>query len=236
MKAYVAIDVETTGLDPKRERIIEIGAVKVMDDQIIEEFQSLINPQRVLSEHIIQLTNIQDHMLIDAPIFENIVEDLEHFLGDFPILGHNVLFDYKFLKYGMINQGKTFEKSGLDTWRLCQKTMPKEEKKNLNDACTYWGIRRKAAHRALEDARDSHYLFQKLKAYYGLESKFLEPQKLIYKVKKEQMASKRQKECLQYLLKYHKIELSMHIDSLTRSEVSRITDQTILQYGRVNER
>lgn len=112
--------------------------------------------------------------------------------------------------------------------------MPQEEKKNLEAACRFFEIQRQGAHRALGDAEDAHSLYQRLIALYGeTEPGAFAEKPLIYKVKREQPASKKQKEDLRYLLKYHKIDLPVQIDYLSRNEASRITDQVISQYGRI---
>ena len=92
-------------------------------------------------------------------------------------------------------------------------------------------------HRALSDALAAHHLYQELKNRYFLEvPEVFAPQPLIYKVKREQPASKKQKEVLRELLKYHRINLSAQIDSLSKNEISRLTDQIIAQHGRMQKR
>ncbi len=235
-QSYIAIDLETTGLNPKTERIIEIGAIRVEDGKEVASFHSMVNPERELEERIVQLTGITSDMVERAPKIGDILEELLSFCGELPLLGHHVIFDYSFLKRAAVNHGKAFEKNGIDTLKLCRRFMPAGEKKNLEAACTFFGIAREQAHRALGDARDAHHLYQCLIHAKGKEnSEAFVSSPLIYKVKREQPASKKQKEDLRYLLKYHKIDLPVQIDSLSRNEVSRIRDQIILQYGRVQE-
>ena len=132
------------------------------------------------------------------------------------------------------NSVALFERAGLDTLQLCRRFMPQEEKKNLEAACSFFGIQRQGAHRALGDAEDAHSLYQQLAALYGeAEPEAFAEKPLIYKVKREQPATKKQKEDLRYLLKYHKIDLPVQIDYLSRNEASRITDRVISQYGRI---
>lgn len=231
---YVAVDLETTGLDPKKDKIIEIGAVRVQNDVVVGQFHTMVNPRRVLSEHIVELTGITDVMVESAPDGVDILPEFLDFCGELPLLGHRVIFDYSFLKRLVVFSGGSFEREGIDTLALCRRFMPETEKKNLEAACAFFGIRRQGAHRALGDAIDAHQLFQKLSECYEAEypAAFL-PSPLIYKVKREQPASKRQKEDLRDLLKYHRIDLPMQIEYLTRNEISRIKDQIILQYGRM---
>ena len=95
---YVAIDLETTGLDPKKEKIIEIGAVKVVDGQVAEEFATLVDPRRLLEERISELTGITDAELSGAPYIDEVIGPAAEFIGDLPLLGHRILFDYSFFR------------------------------------------------------------------------------------------------------------------------------------------
>lgn len=237
MDSYISLDLETTGLDPKQDKIIELGAVKVIGGKVTEEKSLLIQPYRQLEERTVQLTGITDRMLAHAPGMEQVLSELEEFCQDLPLLGHRILFDYSFLKRAMINGNRTFERNGVDTLMLCRKFMPAEEAKNLSAACRYFGLCNENAHRALSDARATHQLYQILKERYGDREPgaFLE-KPLIYKVKKEQPATKRQKEVLRELLKYHKINVTVQMDHMTRNEVSRMTDKIISQYGRMIKR
>lgn len=98
----------------------------------------------------------------------------------------------------------------------------------------FYGLTQESAHRALGDALDAHRLYQKLLEKHGAKApETFAAKPLIYKVKREQPASKKQKEDLRYLLKYHKIDLPVQIDYLSRNEISRITDQIISRYGRI---
>lgn len=235
--AYVAVDLETTGLDPKRDKIIEIGAVRVRDGKAEDTFEALVNPYQSLEERIVELTGIRDEELSEAPGVETVLSQFLSFAGELPLLGHHVIFDYSFLKRAAVNQGKSFERKGIDTLKLARSFMPETEKKNLAAACQYYGIKQENHHRAMADARAAHALYQELAKRYEKERpKVFLPQPLSYKVKREQPASKRQKEHLQDLVKYHKISLTVQIDHLSRNEISRITDKIIAQYGRIVKR
>ena len=105
---YVCVDLETTGLEPKRDRIIEIGAVKVRDGVPQEEFSTLVNPQRQLEERIVTLTGIQEEDLKDAPPIEEVLPKFLEFAEELPLLGHAVLFDFSFFKRAAVNLGSPF--------------------------------------------------------------------------------------------------------------------------------
>ena len=234
--SYVSIDLETTGLDPKKDKITEIGAVKVEEGRVTDRFHTLVNPRRELEERIREITGIEDDMLKDAPGIEEVIGNVLDFCQDLPLLGHHVIFDYSFLKRAAVNNNLKFECRGIGTLALCRKFMPKEEKKNLTAACRYFNIENENAHRALSDAWAAHKLYQELKKRCPEEElKAFQPQSLVYKVKKEQPAAKRQKERLRDLIKYHKICVTVQIEYMSRNEVSRMTDKIISQYGRIKE-
>ena len=98
MNDIVAIDIETTGLDPDRDAIIEVGAVKFNGNRVEAEWSSLVNPARHVPEFITGLTGIDDAMLRNAPTFREIARQVERFVGDSAVLGHNVRFDLGFLQ------------------------------------------------------------------------------------------------------------------------------------------
>ena len=222
---FTAIDTETTGLNPKLDRIIEIGAVKVRDGKITDRFESLINPGRKLDERIVQLTGITQEDLKIAP---DIAEVL---IGDDVLLGHKILFDFSFLKRAAVNQHLTFEKRGIDTLKLARRFLPELESKRLTSLCEYYGIAYDA-HRAASDAVAATELYFKLSKQFPDEDAY-EPVPLIYKVKRDCPITEKQKERLYKLTEKHKIEIDYEIDKLTKSEASRITDKIILKYGRI---
>ena len=123
MQDFTAIDVETTGLNPKTEKMIEIGAVKVRDGKIVAKYDSLINPGKKLEERIIELTGITDEMLADAPLPEKVLPEFFDFIGEDILLGHSIMFDYSFLKRAAVNMGLVKSKDnryGIDTLRIAR--------------------------------------------------------------------------------------------------------------------
>ncbi len=182
---YIALDIETTGLDVKWDRIIEIGAARVKGGAVEGTFRSLVNPHRPLGEVAAGLTGITDQELEKAPEIQAVIGRFLEFCGDLPVLGHQVLFDYRFLKRAAVDHGYTFERNGIDTLALCRRFMPAQEKKSLAAACAFYGIERKGAHRALGDALDAHALYQVLLARHGEDCpEAFSGKPLIYKVKK----------------------------------------------------
>lgn len=234
---FVAVDLETTGLDPKKDRIMEIGAVRVEDGQVTGEYQQLVNPGCPISDLVSGLTGITDEMVRMAPSIGEVLGEFLSFCKMLPIVGHQVMFDYRFLKRAAVNQGESFERSGMDTLALCRAFMPAQEKKNLAAACAFFAIERDQAHRACSDAWDAARLYTRLaRSFAGKRPELFVPKPLIYKVKRDQPASEKQKEDLRYFIKYHKISLPVRLEELSRSEASRLQDQLILKYGRIRQK
>jgi ATP-dependent DNA helicase DinG len=149
MDSIIALDIETTGLDPHKDSIIEIGAVCFNDNRIENEWESLINPGRKIPPFITQLTGISDHMVMEAPSIQDVLTDFQHFVGDHFILGHNVGFDLSFFrKYGLFKTNDI-----LDTYELASVLLPTASRYGLSSLAQLLRIPLKANHRAMADAR-----------------------------------------------------------------------------------
>ena len=236
-ESYVCIDLETTGLDPKRNRIIEIGAVKVVNNQIVEEWESFVNPGEKLEERIIGLTGIRDEQLAQAPEIGEIFPRLLTLTGSEVLLGHRVMFDYSFLKKAAVDNRSSFEREGIDTLKIARKYLDNLESRSLEYLCRHYGIRHQA-HRALGDAKATVELYRKLaeefydkEAEEGEKSLFV-PKPLIYHVKRDTPITVSQKEQLYKLIDKHKLIIDYDIEKLTRSEASRRIDRLLAEYGR----
>lgn len=232
---YVALDLETTGLNPATDRILEIGAVKIIDGKETETLSTLVDPGRQVSERITELTGITNEMALTGMDYGQAVKKLVDFCEDLPILGHNILFDYSFVKAAAVNQGLTFEKEGVDTLKIARKLLPDLQHRTLEYLCSYYGIGEACHHRATEDARSAICLYKRLREEFpdSPEELFV-PISLIYQAKKQGPITPAQKGYLNDLVKYHKIELSIRIESLTKNEASRMIDQIILEHGRIS--
>jgi ATP-dependent DNA helicase DinG len=158
MTSIVAIDIETTGLDENQEAILEIGAVKFKGHRIEDEFSTLLNPNRHIPEFITGLTGIDDAMVRQAPRLREISQELEAFVGDSILLGHNIKFDIGFLrKAGLFKYHST-----LDTYELASVLMPSASRYNLGSLGKQLGILLPATHRALDDARVTQAAYLRL--------------------------------------------------------------------------
>ncbi|MBQ7794962.1 MAG: 3'-5' exonuclease [Lachnospiraceae bacterium] len=234
--SYVAVDLETTGIGTKTEKITEIGMVKVVDGTVVDTYHTMVNPYRPIPERVVELTGITDDMVKDAPGIEEVLPAVVEFCEGFPLLGHQIIFDFGFLTQATVNAKIKFQKEGIDTLKLCRYLMPGEEKKNLGAACAYFGITPETAHRALSDAMSAHLLYGKLMEKFGeSRSDLFEAKPLVFKAKKERPATKRQKQHLQDLLKYHRIVTTIHIDKMSGNEISRMIDKIIFTHGRIPE-
>ncbi len=230
---YVAVDLETTGLNPKMDRIIEIGAIKVKNGIVQDMFHKLINPERKIGEFVEHLTGITEDMVKDAPKISEVLPEFLAFVGDAPLVGHNLMFDYSFLKRNVLNVGGTFEKEGIDTLALVRLFLPQLPKKSLSYVCEQFKIDTGTSHRAQDDAKAAAFLYEYMKEKWVLDEKLLEPKPLLCKIKREVPATRKQKEYLHALIKYHKIKLEFEIESLTKNEASRTIDGIISEYGKM---
>ena len=235
INSYVSLDLETSGLNPKKDKIIEIGAVKVIDGVIAGTYCTFVNPGIKLGEKTTDITGITDRDLEAAPMIHDVIFRLFEFIGDFPLLGHSVLFDYSFLKKAAVNQKQVFQKRGIDTLRIARKYLPELESRNLGFLCRYYGISLKE-HRALEDAKATHYLYQKMYRQFSGEvtetTTEFQLHDLNYQVKKENPITQHQKERLYELIHKHKLVVDYQVEYLTRNEASRYTDKILSEYGR----
>jgi ATP-dependent DNA helicase DinG len=158
MQSIVAIDIETTGLSEERDAIIEIGAVRFKGRRVEDEWSSLINPNRHIPEFISALTGISDVEVRNAPRFQGVAADLEAFVGDSPIIGHNVRFDLGFMQ----RAGLFAYNEVIDTYELASVLMPTASRYNLGALGKQLGILLPATHRALDDARVTMAAFNRL--------------------------------------------------------------------------
>ena len=149
-------------------------------------------------------------------------------------MGHNIMFDYSFIKVNANKINREFEAYGIDTLKIARNVHPELESKSLENMCSYYEIDNKTSHRALSDARATYELFCRLEErFYTTNQKIFQPEQLNYKVKKQEPITARQKNYLIDLIKYHKIEGIQPINLLTKSEASRLIDQIILENGRI---
>ncbi|ABX40534.1 3'-5' exonuclease [Lachnoclostridium phytofermentans] len=233
---FLAIDIESTGLSPEKDRIIEIAAIRYIDGKPKERFEKLINPGCPLPERITELTGITEDMLAGAMTEREVIKEFLTFAGEDVLLGHNVSVDFSFIKTAADRLKIGYERQGIDTLYLSRTLKSDLEKKNLESMCEHYGIIRECSHRALEDAIAAATLYQKLYEEFNnnFEALFL-PVELKYKVKKQEPMTEKQKKYLLDLVNYHKIEVPSGFTDFSKSKASRFIDKTILHYGRMKK-
>ena len=232
---FTAIDIETTGLGPEKAKIIEIGAVKYEDGVQKEVFSTLVNPQTAgIPERITELTGITDEMVKDAPCEAEAMRSLLRFLeGETVLLGHNIPFDFSFLKVAAGRLGEVFEYRGLDTLVMARLCHPELQSKTLAAMCEAYGIINEHAHRAFEDACTAAQLYFLMEERFGkIHGDWFEAKQLFYKPKKTEPVTKRQVSYLQGIIAMHGLDLTPDYTTLTKSEASRLIDNLLAKYGR----
>ena len=235
---FTVVDIETTGLEPKQDKITEIAALRIEKGKIAGTFHTLVNPGRKLEERIRTLTGLSDDDLKKAPFIGDVIKDFLDFETTGCLLGHSILFDYSFLKRAAVNGGLEFERQGIDTLAISRKYLQSLESRSLPFLCSHFNIPHKA-HRALSDVEATLGLYELLKGKFGqdkdAESVFA-PKPLIYKIKKESPVTKKQIEQLHRFLSYHNLQSEYIIERMTRNEASRYLDRLISSYGRIPPR
>lgn len=149
---FVVLDLETTGLDPEWDCIIEIGMVRVRHGEVDAEYSTLVNPGMEIDEFITELTGITNDMLAAAPALSEVLPAARDFLGDDIILGHNINFDINFIYDDCECQGlKPVSNGYIDTMRISRRVLPDLKHHRLRDIVNVLGVDHVRAHRAIGD-------------------------------------------------------------------------------------
>ena len=230
--SYIALDLETTGLNPAYDRIIEIGMAKVEQGNVAATYSTLINPGITVGERVVELTGIHNNELTDKPRIEDEIRNILDFIGDYPILGHNIIFDYSFLKKAAINNNITFSVKGIDTLKMARRILPELEHKKLDYLCEYLKVDPGSSHRALDDAHSASAIYWKMYQIKADDSGFETAAELVYNVKKDSSITEAQKNYLTALVKKHNIVLDIPVEEMTKSIASRNIDRIISEYGK----
>ncbi|MCY4246297.1 MAG: exonuclease domain-containing protein [Chloroflexi bacterium] len=155
---YIAFDLETTGLNADRDEIIEIGAARFRQGEIIERYQTLVNPGKPIPSDITHLTGIDDDDVADAPRMHSLLPRLRAFFGQSTIIGHNVSFDVSFMQ----KCGLLADHAAIDTFELASILLPAAARYNLGSLAAQMGVSLKNAHRAYDDAEATGRLYWQL--------------------------------------------------------------------------
>jgi DNA polymerase-3 subunit epsilon len=159
---YSIIDIETTGGRSRNNKITEIAIINMDDDQVIEEYSSLINPERSIPIQIQYLTGITNEMVQHAPKFYEVAKKIVQMTEDRIFVAHNVHFDYSFIQQEFRELGFTYQRELLCTVRLARKILPGHKSYSLGKICADLGIEIKEQdrHRAMGDAKATVKLFK----------------------------------------------------------------------------
>ncbi len=159
---YAILDIETTGLSPFADKIIEIAIFIHNGNEIIEEYSTLINPERNIPYHITRITGINNEMVQNAPKFWEIARDLVVLTEGKSIVAHNASFDYHFIRNEFKSLGYQFKRERLCTVKLSRKIIPNHKSYSLGKLCKDLGIIIDGRHRAVGDALATVKLFEHL--------------------------------------------------------------------------
>ncbi|MCY3716282.1 MAG: exonuclease domain-containing protein [Chloroflexi bacterium] len=155
---YIAFDLETTGLNPDRDAIIEIGAARFHQGEVVERYQTLVNPGKPIPSEITHLTGIDDDDVAAAPRMHTLLPRLRAFFGKTTIIGHNVSFDVGFMQKHKL----LADNPALDTYELAAILLPAASRYNLGSLASQMGVELKNAHRAYDDAEATGRLYWQL--------------------------------------------------------------------------
>lgn len=157
---YVVFDIETTGLNPKFCKIIEIGAVKIQNGEVTDTFSRFINPEMPIPYNITQLTSITDEMVMKEPGIETVLPQFLDFVGDSVLVAHNAAFDTGFISKNAKDLGLVYDSTVVDTMTLAMILCPELGKFTLDRICKHLGIKLENHHRAVDDAAATAEMFQ----------------------------------------------------------------------------
>ena len=158
---YCVLDLETTGLSFRTEKITEIGIMKVNEKgEVIDEFECFVNPEKPIPQRVVEVTNITDDMVKDAETIDKVLPKVLEFVGDSVIVAHNADFDVGFLKYNAKQLGLSLDNTYLDTLRLAKDLFPDFKKYKLGIIAEKLGIEVIVAHRALDDVDTTVKVFR----------------------------------------------------------------------------
>lgn len=163
----IVLDTETTGLDYTRERIIEFAAVRLENGKIKDEYQTLINPKQHIRKSSLAVHGITQDMVEDAPSEEEVLPKILEFIGDYPIVAHNAIFDYSFLNEAKKRVfGEDLKNPRIDTQIMFREIAPDIESHGLEALTKRFNVELNNHHRAMADTMGLALAYPKLKKIY----------------------------------------------------------------------
>ncbi|MHB8071104.1 MAG: exonuclease domain-containing protein [Candidatus Cryosericum sp.] len=161
---YVAVDIETTGFDPSVDEIIELAAVRVVNDEPIDAFSSLVRTRNPIPSFIRDLTGITDGMVAKAPPVDDVLPQFCGFVSTDLVLGHNVNFDINFIYDTLMeHSSRAFENDFVDLMRITRKMVPELEDHRLQTVCRHFNVDTTGHHRGAKDCNMAVECFRKCK-------------------------------------------------------------------------
>lgn len=162
---YVVIDIETTGMSAAASEIIELGAVKVQNGEIVEKFAALVKPRAAISPFITELTGINNAMVRTAPAINAVLPNYLNFIGNALVVGHNVHFDVNFIYDNSLScLNRPFVNDFIDTMRLSRRLYKDVKGHKLRDLAQRFAVPNSGrAHRALVDVITTYYCYEHMK-------------------------------------------------------------------------
>ncbi len=163
----IVLDTETTGLDFTREKMVEFAAVRLENGKIKDEFQTLINPHQHIRKSSIAIHGITQEMVEDAPSEEEVMPKILEFIGDYPIVAHNAVFDYSFINEAAKRvAGYEIQNERIDTQQMFKEIYPELDAHGLNALTQKFKVELKDHHRAMGDTMGLALAYPKLKKLY----------------------------------------------------------------------
>ena len=168
---YVVFDLETTGLSPERDAIVEIGAIRVRGGQVLEEetFHSLVNPLRPIPFYVSKVHGLFDKHVRNAPTLGQVLPQFLEWVGNSPVVAHNANFDVGFIRVGAEKHGLEWDPIQLCTVQLSRRAFPGVKGHKLDDLAGRFGLSFIERHRSMGDVRVTAQAFVQLSQRLALE-------------------------------------------------------------------
>lgn len=163
----IVLDTETTGLDYTKEKMVEFAGIRLENGKVKDTFQTLINPKQHIRKSSIAIHGITQDMVEDAPTENDVMPKILEFIGDYPIVAHNAIFDYTFLNEASLRvTGKGIENPRIDTQQMFKEVYPELESHGLEALTNKFNVELNNHHRAMADAMGLALAYPKLKKLY----------------------------------------------------------------------
>tara|TARA_Y100000385_G_C13028884_1_gene609797 strand:+ start:316 stop:855 length:540 start_codon:yes stop_codon:yes gene_type:complete len=167
---FAIVDLESTGGKPADDRIMEIAIVLHDGQKIVDEYESLINPERNIQEFVQRLTGIKGSMVKVAPKFSSLAQEIDTLTNDCIFVAHNISFDYRMVQSAFKRHKMSYKRPTLCTIKLAQALIPSSEKYNLGHLCKSLNIDNTSRHRAMGDCRATAELLHLLIESHGIDA------------------------------------------------------------------